>query len=251
MMCYSTCRAAACAKGHQVFVLAATLWLCVTGNETWAQTRPSTKAGLAVNEVAPPRLGLKWSPLHLLYFYPSWQFSLEHRLLKDLSIQYEAGWAVHSYLSRPQYQDKRGYRAAVELRYYLPSPSMLPFYVSAEFYYHNIRFDRSETVGFNCVNGSCDYYQSVTYPVSCEELGPALKLGLLLYPAWRRNKSFYFDLNAGFAFRNISYASSARPSGDRIEYFKDVQRWRIFSPDEQITERARFVMGVRFCYRFL
>ena len=236
--------------------LITTIWLCVIANLSLAQTKPSTKADLAIGEVAPPRLALKWSPLHLLYFYPSWQFSIEHKLLKKFNLQYEAGWVVQSQNNVPEYQDKRGYRASIELRYYLPSPPMIPLYVSTEFYYQNVSFDRSETVGFNCALGNCDYFQSVTYPVTCEELGPGLKFGLLLYPAWRRNKSFYFDFNAGFAYRVIHYASPARPSGDGIEYFEDNQGWILFNPamfrpDEGITERARFVMGIRFSYRFL
>ena len=253
------CFASDAIRTHRKFLsrkLITTIWLCVIASLALAQTKPATKADLAIGEVAPPRLALKWSPLHLLYFYPSWQFSIEHRLLKNLNIQYEGGWAVHSYNSAPEYQDKRGYRASVELRYYLPSPPMIPLYVATEFYYHNVSFDRSETVGFNCAWGDCEYFQSVTYPVTCEELGPGLKFGLLLYPAWRRNKSFYFDINAGFAYRNINYASPARPSGDGVQYFEDDRGWTLFNPDifhpdEQVTERARFVMGIRFSYRFL
>jgi hypothetical protein len=236
--------------------LVTTICLYLIVNLASAQTKPGTKADLAIGEVAPPRLAVKWSPLHLLYFYPSWQFSIEHKLLKQLNIQYEGGWVVQSQNRVPEYQDKRGYRASIELRYYLPSPPMIPLYVGAEFYYHNVSFDRSETVGFNCASGDCDYFQSVTYPVSCEELGPALKFGILLYPAWRRNKSFYFDFSGGFAYRNISYASPARPSGEGMEYFKDTRGSYLFDPamfypDEQITERPRFVLGIRFSYRFL
>jgi hypothetical protein len=238
-------------RGCWIFLLAATIWLCGIASTAPAQTKFTSKADLAVGEVAPPRLALKWSPFHLVYFYPSWQFSIEYNLIKNLNIQFDAGWVVHSYQNLPEYEDKHGYRAAVELRYYLPSPRMLPLYVATEFYYHRISFNRSETVGFNCAGGTCDYFQSVTYPVNCEELGPGLKFGLLLYPGWRRNKSFYFDFNAGFAYRNINYASPARPSGDGVEYFTNTQRWFQFSPNEKITERTRFVLGVRFCYRFL
>src|SRR3954471_17470233 len=109
-------------KGCRILMLATTIWACAIAGGARAQTKFASKSDLAVEEVAPPMLALKWSPLHLLYFYPSWQFAVEYNLIKNLNIQFEAGWVVHSYQTLPEYEDKRGYRIAIELRYYLPSP---------------------------------------------------------------------------------------------------------------------------------
>lgn len=196
-------------------------------------------------KVNPPLLAVKWSPMHLWYFYPSLQFSLEHKVSKSLNIQYEGGWIVDLQDQGPEYEDKRGYRLTAELRHYIPSPSMIPLYVSADFYYHNISFDRSSVLGFNCVGGGCSYYQYATYPVRNEELGPALKFGMLLFPGWSHNRSFFFDFNAGFAYRMINYRYGVDP-GENGEFF-DSRDDILFSPNESLTNKVRFVMGVRLC----
>jgi hypothetical protein len=230
--------------------LVTTVLICacsfVWGQQLQADAEPGTAPVVA------PKLSVKWSVLHLMYFYPSWQFSLEHRLLKTLNIQYDGGWVVNSQPNFSGYENKRGYRMSVELRYYLPSsPKMVPFYFAGELYYHNIRFDRSETIGFNCATGMCDYYQFVTYPVRTEELGPGVKFGMLMFPGWRKNRSFFFDLNGGLAYRKINYSYSSRPSGEGIMQVGDIHGFRLFAPDEAVSERIRFIIGARFCYRFL
>lgn len=236
-------------------ILMITVWLCAT--KLLAQGQSSIdnysgeKGSRITSEVTPPGLAVKWSLLHLFYFYPSVQFSLEQRLFRNFSIQYEGGWVIRSYQNPSDYEDKRGFRGAIELRYYIPSPDKVPFYIAAEYYYHNIRFDRTETVGYNCTTGMCDYYQSVTYPVNTEEMGPAFKFGMLMFPGWTHNRKFFFDINSGFAFRNIEYSYNARPSGVGTEYFDDSPDWRIFKPKEELTKRVRFVLGVRFGFRFL
>lgn len=206
--------------------------------------------GERITHMDPPRLAMKWSPMHLWYFYPSWQFSLEHKLLKNLNIQYEAGWITDLQDQGLEYQDERGYRAAVELRHYMPSPSMVPFYVAAEFYYHNVRFDRTSVVGYNCVGGPCDYYQYASYPVKNGEWGPSLKFGMLFFPGWHHNRSFFFDVNSGFAYRRIDYRYDFDPMGRQIEFLRSRDP-ALFRPNESLTERVRFLIGMRFCYRFI
>lgn len=235
-------------------ILVTTICLCcavTTHAQQSAGISSEPDKRLVSDAVTPPNLALKWSLLHLFYFYPSIQFSLEQKLFRNFSIQYEGGWVVRSYNNPTDYEDKRGFRGALELRYYIPSPNKVPFYVAAEYYYHSIRFNRTETVGYNCSGGMCDYYQSVTYPVDTEELGPAIKFGMLMFPGWRHNRKFFFDINSGIAFRNINYAYNERPAGVGVEYFDDTRDWRIFKPDESESKRVRFVLGARFGFRFL
>jgi len=94
-------------------------------------------------------------------------------------------------------------------------PRMLPFYVSAEFYYHNIHFDRSETVGFNCNTGACDYFQFVTYPVATEERGPGLKFGLLLFQDGEETSLFILTLIADSRIE-ISTTLARRDPRERV-----------------------------------
>jgi|GEM_PF-1576024 len=235
--------------------IALTVCLCASTSALAQQQSPEKLSSRGeeriTSEVTPPGLAIKWSVLHLWYFYPSIQFSLEQRLFRNFAIQYEGGWVIRSFANPSDYEDKRGFRGAIELRYYLPSPDKVPFYVSAEYYYHNIKFDRTETVGYNCDSGMCDYYQSVTYPVNTEEMGPAFKIGMLMFPGWSHNRRFFFDINSGFAFRRINYSYSARPFGADVQIFDDSPNWRLFAPDEDLTKRVRFVLGVRFGFRFL
>ncbi|MGC3944063.1 MAG: hypothetical protein QM762_05975 [Chryseolinea sp.] len=237
-------------------VLVITVWLAVSTNLA-AQEQPTREKLFTgrderlTGKVMPPGLAVKWSILHLLYFYPSIQLSLEQRLFKNFGIQYEGGWVINSYENTSDYEDKRGFRGAIELRYYLPSTDKVPLYISGEYYYHNIKFNRTETVGFNCATGMCDYYQSVTYPITTEEMGPAFKFGMLMFPGWTHNRRFFFDINSGFAFRRMNYSYAARPSGVGVQYFDDSANWRLFAPDEELTKRVRFVLGARLCFRFL
>ena len=203
-----------------------------------------------VDSIPLTKLALKWSPMHFIYFFPSAQISLEHKLFNKINVQYEVGF-VGDYDTRTErYSDKRGYRGALELRYYLPSPRMIPLYVSAEYYYNNIRFDRTELIGFSCIGSACDYYQYASYRVRYKEQGPGMKFGILLYPGWRHNHRFFFDINVGFSHRNIDSQEGYTPVGQNIARFYDNYD-HFFEPDESIRKKMRFILGVRFSYRFL
>ncbi|MEJ1237540.1 hypothetical protein WBG78_05415 [Chryseolinea sp. T2] len=236
------------------WIIGVTVWLCcfsTTAIHAQADANTGGRSAPITSEITQPNLAVKWSLLHLFYFYPSVQFSLEQKLFRDFGIQYEGGWVIRSYENPLDYEDKRGFRGAIELRYYFHPSPMVPFYISGEYYYHSIRFNRTETVGFNCDTGMCDYYQSVTYPVHVEEMGPAIKFGMLMFPGWKHNRRFFFDINSGIAFRNINYSYKARPVGENIRYFDDSPHWRPFAPNEELSNKTRFVLGARLGFRFL
>lgn len=258
MISYDTASRQANGSCQSVMLSGTTVWLLVyffatavpfsVANAQTSSQDASTPPQRFV--VSPPKLAVKWSPLHLWYFYPSSQWSLEHRLTRKLNVQYEAGWVRGLESNSTEYDNKRGYRLAVELRYFIPSPRFVPFYVAAGYSYQHVKFDRSEAVGYNCGGDNCDYFQYVTYGVKNEELGPSVKFGLLLFPGWRRNRSFFCDLNSGFAYHDIAYTYISRPEGANVQYF-GVHGSRLFEPDEEVTGKMRFVVGVRLCYRIL
>lgn len=200
-----------------------------------------------------PAFALKWSPVHLAHFYPSFQVAIEHRLFRGLNIQYDLGVVVNSpYGNTERFSDKRGYRLIGELRYYVPSPPKVPLYLAAEYYYSKITFDRSQVVGYGCQGGQCDFYKYQEYEMRHANSGAGVKAGALLFPGWNRNRSFFFDINAGIAYRDITYEGKpyADPSLGMVLYDDDEDD-SLFAPNEGNSFRPRLVVGIRLCYKFL
>jgi hypothetical protein len=203
--------------------------------------------------IEPPRLAVKWSPLHLIYFYPSIQIGIEHKLFQNITLQYDLGLVVDlGVRSNDDFTNCHGFRGIGELRYYIPSPPKIPFYIAGEFYYNNIRFDRSNVIGYDCFDGDCLYYEHITYRVTHDHQGVGLKYGILLFPGWNRNRSFFFDLNVGVAYRSISYNNPGKPIAPNIIYFEDEgDDFLSFRPDEDNRSEFRPVLGFRLGYSFI
>jgi hypothetical protein len=199
-----------------------------------------------------PALAIKWSPLHMIYFYPSFQVSLEHRILKRLNAQYDVGLIMdYPDGDSEDFSNKEGYRFIGELRYYVPSPPKVPLYVAAEVHHSKINFSRAEVVGYGCEFGNCDYFEYADYKIETINQGVGLKFGVLLFPGWNKNRSFFFDVNAGGAYRDISYQSIGKPIQSTGTVFYDNEEDHPFAPSEQSRSQFRLVLGVRLCYRFL
>jgi hypothetical protein len=205
------------------------------------------------DRIEPPRLAVKWSPLHLIYFYPSIQVGIEHKLFQNITLQYDLGLVVDfGVTSNDDFTNSHGFRGIGELRYYIPSPPKIPFYIAGEFYYSNIRFDRSNVIGYDCFDGDCLYYEQIDYSVNHDHQGVGLKYGILLFPGWNRNRSFFFDLNIGIAYRSISYNDPGKPIAPNIIYFEDEgDDFLSFRPDEENRREFRPVLGFRLGYSFI
>jgi hypothetical protein len=201
--------------------------------------------------IAPPRLSVKWSPLHLIYFYPSIQIGIEHKLFNNITLQYDLGLVVDLGIrSGEEFADRHGFRGIAEVRYYIPSPPKIPFYIAGEFYYSNIRFDRSNIIGYDCYGGDCFYYEHITYRVKNGHQGAGLKYGILLFPGWNKNRSFFFDLNVGVAYRSISYHHPGKPAAPNVTYFENEDEFFI-RPSEKDRREFRPVLGFRLGYSFI
>jgi hypothetical protein len=204
----------------------------------------------AQDRIGPPRLAVKWSPWHLIYFYPTIQVAVEHKLIKNVSLQYDLGVVFDPPLaSYEDYRHQRGFRGIAELRYYIPSPPKIPFYIAAEYYYTDIRFNRSNAIGYECGGEDCLYYEYVTYGVRHKNQGVGLKYGILLFPGWNRNRSFFFDCNVGIAYRSLSYHSINLPQSENVTSFKN-DDFILFRPSEKNRREFRPVVGVRIGYSF-
>ena len=154
----------------------------------------TTTALAQEDRITQPRLAVKWSPLHLFYFYPSIQLGLEHKLTDNLNIQYDLGWIFerpYAIQENPDYKNKRGFRGMLELRYYLPSPRKIPFYLAGEFYYSKVTFDRWLLVGRGCENGSCNYFEYLPTRVRNDHSGFGLNMASCCSPAGIETEHFF------------------------------------------------------------
>lgn len=222
------------------------LWIICLAGIALYQAIPGAAQSAIVEH---PKLAVKWSPLHMIYFYPSFQVALEHKLTQHINVQYDLGWILNYPSSgTEEFSNKGGYRGIVEVRYYFPSPPKIPFYLAGEYYYSRVTFDRSEVIGYNCDSGNCDYFQYTTYKVVHHNQGAGMKFGLLLFPGWNKNRSFFFDLNAGVAYRSILYTDVGKPNTPGSRSFSNDSD-DLFAPTEQDHGEFRLIVGFRLGYR--
>lgn len=227
----------------KIFALSFFLWTCLlVTNHCRAQEAKREH----------PVMAVKWSSLHLIYFYPSLQVAFEHKVAKNITLQYDLGLVFNPPDNlNESYRKRRGFRGIAELRYYLPSPPKVPFYAAGEFYSSRINFDRSYTLGFDCLDGECLYFRYDTYKVRNKQQGIGLKYGILLFPGWNKHRSFFFDFNAGVAFRSIRYHEVGKPRESNITFFGNEKNAISFSPDEDDRREFRPILGIRLGYSFL
>ena len=75
-----------------------------------------------------------------------------------------------------------------------------------------------------------------------------MKFGLLLFPGWNNNRSFFFDLNAGVAYRSILYTDIGKPNAPNSQSFNNNSD-DIFAPTEADHGEFRLIVGIRLGYR--
>jgi hypothetical protein len=194
----------------------------------------------ADNKWLAPSQVIKFSPLHLMNFYPTIELSYEHRLADRFTLQGEFGYVLdYENDTNKEFQDKRGFKAKIEPRYYLGySEKHMSFYTSAELYLNRINFDR-ETYVNGCIDQWCDFafVQRTDYEMKYREHGVSLKLGWIIHI-----HRFLIDLNSGWTVRVIEYSGQQENFDDMIEFFD-------FGPDETDRTQLSPNLGIRFGYR--
>lgn len=194
-----------------------------------------------------PSSVLKFSPLHLINFYPTLEFSYEFRLKGRVTMQAEGGWIVN-YASAEQtdFLNKRGFKAKLEERFYLFYFDRHPgnMYLAAETYYNHVNFDREETVN-DCFDNNCQsqFTRRVRYLMQYREYGESIKWGWVKY--WSR---FVLDLNAGWTLRVIKYERANPLPGVPVDDFNDT--WGFDIPNERDRTTIGPNLGIRVGYRF-
>ncbi len=151
-----------------------------------------------------PKHAFKWSPLHLINFYPTIQAAYEYRFTDQYSLQLDGGYIVNFPESNnTRFQNKRGTKLRLEGRYYfgIQPVKLKAFYGAVELYYNAVNFDREES-RVECFDIDCNnpFIRNYVYKVRYRENGLGLKLGYTKF-----YNRFLFDINTGWAIRNVNY----------------------------------------------
>lgn len=190
-----------------------------------------------------PRHALKFSPFHLIGFYPSFQLAYEVGISNRLGLQVDAGYILTNYNStNTDYQNKRGTKLKADIRYYFHSLPNSPdgFYSALETHLNYVNFDRQETTT-ECFDASCQnmfvrYYSTM---VKYRENGGSVKVGYLIF----FDNSFLMDVSVGWSLRNIRYYGTGSNTNDVITFFS-------FEPNEEDRVVITPILGIRIGYRF-
>lgn len=222
--------------------------LCVvlglTATQAFAQTYTDT-----TKRVLSPRFAIKWSPLHLLAFYPTLQIAAEARVYKNLSLQIDVGPVLkYAENDTERHANKRGTKWKAELRHYFQPAAFTDLYLAAEYYYNTIDFNRTSVFGIGCSTGDCDYFQYKAFKVEYREHGPALKVGFMYY--FDQQERVFIDFNGGISLRTIRYHYKGKPIGDDIIDYSYDDYGSFGSPYEENRNAYGLVVGYRIGYRF-
>jgi hypothetical protein len=188
-----------------------------------------------------PHQAVKFSPLHLINFYPTFEFSYEQKIAPQVTVQLEAGYVLnYSNEWDEDFIDKRGVKLKLEGRYYFfgRTDKRKVYYVAGEVYSNIINFDRVRTTE-ECFDVNCGHIfrRTAEYKIEYREKGFSVKAGLI-----KRFGKFLFDLNSGLTLRDIEY----REPPILAEQFSDWMFGEI--PNERDRTTWSPNIGVRFGY---
>ncbi len=157
-----------------------------------------------------PLLVFKLAPLSLFDPDNTFQAGAEYCLSDRWSLQSEFGYGNYrtNLVQQDQYgryngkENKEVWRTRFEVRhYYTPfyqNPHNNP-YVALEVFYKRVNFLENKTLGRDCDQGNCAYFEDVAYKVFKNVVGSHIKVGFqrILF------KRFLSDIYFGFGFRLI------------------------------------------------
>lgn len=167
----------------------------------------------------------KFSPLALIDFKSSIEFSHEFRYLPWMSSQVEAGfinpWLVE--WENDNFRNQYGIRLRAEQRFFFggDNPAQRTAYLGPSVFFIHHTFDRVRQFGFDCVEGTddCAYYRVVHYDGFRRDIGAHLKLGVML-PLDSKDR-FWMDMYWGFGFRH-RLVRTTKPE-DGHNFFREIQ----------------------------
>ena len=105
-----------------------------------------------------PQQAIKFSPLHLINFYPTLEFSFEQKVSSQVSMQLEVGYVLdYNNDYDDDFLNKRGVKLKLEGRYYFfgRTDKRKIYYLAGEAYANVINFDRASSTQ-ECFDATCD-----------------------------------------------------------------------------------------------
>ena len=194
-----------------------------------------------------PQQAIKFSPLHLINFYPTLEFSFEQKVSSQVSMQLEAGYVLdYNNDYDDDFLNKRGVKLKLEGRYYFfgRTDKRKIYYLAGEAYANVINFDRASSTQ-ECFDATCDniFIRYQDAKMAYREKGFTLKAGLMKYISGSR---FFFDFSSGWTIRDIEYRELTNllpdNNGNGWEFFE------IPNEDDRIILAPN--VGARIGYRF-
>ncbi len=171
-----------------------------------------------------PILAVKLTPTQLLWRFPAYAASLEHRIKDNWSLEYNFGLIEDRDVFEDDaiyFADKSGLKTSIVFKFYQPekdvfrrvvSPNTkssqnasVRSFIGAEIVYNNIKFDRTRTFKIDCENG-CEYFQRSTYGVRRREIGLRGTIGWLIPVISFVN----MELSGAFGFVRQDYSVDTR-----------------------------------------
>lgn len=190
-----------------------------------------------------PRHALKFSPYHMIGFYPTLQLAYEAKVAHRFTVQLEGGYVLDYPFNHDQsYQNKRGGKGKLELHYYMLASrrARLIYYGALELYYNAVDFSRLNTQ-VECYDIECNhtYRRTFNYTVTYREPGFGFKVGFVKYFS-----RFFMDINSGWGLRFIDYTDPHEPVGN------DGGWGSLFPiPNEEDRVTPSPIVGIRLGYR--
>ncbi|HNP17735.1 MAG TPA: hypothetical protein PKL31_04800 [Fulvivirga sp.] len=164
-----------------------------------------------------PRRILKVNPLYLLNRFPTIQLTYENHLSPKSNISIGAGYIMNMYDDsyNTDFNDRSGVKLNTDFRYYFEESKRVIFFMGVGVDYFYIKFNRSRTFGFNCMDDfSCLYFQYDTYNVIRQDWRINVKSGMIV----NLGAKIYFETGFGLAISFQDYRTSGKIKGFDIQY---------------------------------
>lgn len=183
---------------YTIFTL---LFVIVLSNHLFAQDTLQKK-----------HLAFKIAPLAILDFDNTFQFAVEHRLKGNrwtLSEEFGYGTSAGNFWTALDGSTKSRFRenirAKIEARKYRNGSAFNGRYVAYEVLFKQINDRAQRSVGRECENGMCNYYEIVNYPINKYVVGISAKVGyqIRIRNELKKSTNFVFDFYVGAGLRRI------------------------------------------------
>lgn len=183
-----------------------------------AQQMPDTLSGLTNRR---PHYIIKWAPLSVIELDNTVQFGLEYLLPGPWSVQQELGYGWFNLnnnadIDGDPYKNREVWRSRTEFRVYLDHNKDVAKprggYFALEFLYKRVNFEREASIGRECADGQCEYFELLDYKILKDVFGYHAKFGGQFIVENR----LAIDIYSGIGWRNIFVKSPGLSAGENV-----------------------------------